>query len=191
MIRDLLRDLGREPGRVPFHELVRLLEYALGADVGGDGPGAARIAFGHSPDLTFPLADVASVEANDDTARVVTTFLGLLGTASPLTPEWTEEVLHEDEEGALRDFYDAFHDRALALLYRAWKAHALEGGFDLEGTDALSRRLRALVGVDGWLEAEEEALPPMAAVGLADYQRGQPQAIDLASAEGLLRRLHP
>jgi predicted component of type VI protein secretion system len=31
----------------------------------------------------------------------------------------------------------------------------------------------------------------MAAVGLADYQRGQPQTIDLPSAEGLLRRLHP
>jgi type VI secretion system protein ImpH len=123
--------------------------------------------------------------------EVRTTFLGLLGTASPLTPEWTEQVLHEDDDGALRAFYDAFHHRALAMLYAAWKEHALEGGFDLAGTDALSQRLRALAGVDAWTDAEDEALPPMAAVGLADYQRGQPQAIDLPSAEGLLRRLYP
>jgi type VI secretion system protein ImpH len=123
--------------------------------------------------------------------RVGTTFLGLLGAASPLTAEWTEEVLHGDDEGTLRAFYDVFHHRALALLFSAWKVHALEGGFDLGGQDSLSKRLRSLAGVDGWTDAEDEALSPMAAVGLADYQRGQPQGIDLGSAEGLLRHLFP
>jgi type VI secretion system protein ImpH len=171
-----------EFARAPFFELVRLLEHALSPE---------RISFAHSPDLAFPAADVTSLVTEGAVARVGTTFLGLLGTASPLTPEWTEEVLHEDDDGALRDFYDAFHHRALALLFLAWKVHALEGGFDLRGLDALSQRLRALAGVDGWTDAEDDALAPMAAVGLADYQRGQPQAIDLPSAEGLLRRLYP
>ncbi|MGH7298341.1 MAG: type VI secretion system baseplate subunit TssG, partial [Polyangiaceae bacterium] len=178
MVRNLPGDLAREPGRAPFFELVRLL-------------GDEHIAFSHSPALSFPVADVASFEMEGEVARIGTTVLGLLGTASPLTPEWTEEVLHEDDDGALRAFYDAFHHRALALLFSAWQVHALEGGFDLAGSDALSQRLRALAGVDGWTDAEDEALPPMAAVGLADYQRGQPQAIDLPSAEGLLRRLYP
>jgi type VI secretion system protein ImpH len=173
--------LAREPARAPFFELVRLFEQALGT----------RVAFAHSPDLAYPIGDVASLEADGEVARLGTTFLGLLGTASPLTPEWTEEVLHEDDDGALRDMYDAFHHRALALLVAAWKVHALEGGFDLAGSDLLSQRLRALAGVDGWTDAEDEALLPMAAVGLADYQRAQPQAVDLPSAEGLLRRLYP
>jgi type VI secretion system protein ImpH len=181
MTRDVLEQLAREPLRAPFYELVRLLEQVLGAGV----------SFTHSPDLAFPVADVTALAKDGDAARIATTFLGLLGTASPLTAEWTEEVLHEDDGGALRDFYDVFHHRALSLLFAAWKVHALEGGFDLAGSDILSQRLRALAGVDGWTDAEDEALPPMAAVGLADYQRGQPQAIDLPSAEGLLRRLYP
>jgi type VI secretion system protein ImpH len=182
-----------EPGRFDFFELVRLLEHALGAEVGAPAPGTEgpRVAFAHSPDLAFPATDVASLEVKGRTARLATSFLGLLGTASPLTPEWTEEVLHADDEGALRAFYDTFHHRALTLLVSAWKLHALEGGFDLTGDDSLSKRLRSLAGVDGWLDAQDEALAPMAAVGLSDYQRGQPQAIDLESAEGLLRRLYP
>jgi len=188
----LIDELVQEPGRFEFVELVRRLEHALTADVGAPAgePGAERIAFAHSPDLTFPVGDVASLSVDRGIARVGTTFLGLLGTASPLTPEWTEEVLHGDDDGALRAFYDVFHQRALSLLFSAWKAHALEGGFDLSGDDGLSKRLRSLAGVDGWTDAEDDALDPMAAVGLSDYQRGQPQAIDLESAEGLLRRLY-
>jgi type VI secretion system protein ImpH len=190
----LLDELAQEPGRFEFVELVRLLEHALRTEVSaptrepGDSP---RIAFAHAPDLTFPVADVASLDLDGGGARVGTTFLGLLGAASPLTPEWTEEVLNGDDDGALRAFYDVFHHRALSLLFSAWKVHALEGGFDLSGNDGLSKRLRSLAGVDGWTDAEDDALEPMAAVGLADYQRGQPQAIDLESAEGLLRRLYP
>ncbi|HEY1698019.1 MAG TPA: type VI secretion system baseplate subunit TssG [Polyangiaceae bacterium] len=191
----LMDDLLREPGRFEFVELVRLLEHALQTEVGApsrEPHSSARIAFSHSSDLAFPVADVASLEADGGGgARVGATFLGLLGTASPLTPEWTEEVLYGDDDGALGAFYDTFHHRALSLLFSAWKVHALEGGFDLSGSDGLSKRLRSLAGVDGWTDAEDEALAPMAAVGLADYQRGQPQAIDLESAEGLLRRLYP
>lgn len=186
----LLEELQREPERFGFYELVRLLEFALSTEVGSPD-GAERIRFAHSPDLGFPATDVAWLRIKDRLAQVGTTFLGLLGTASPLSPEWTEQVLHEDDEGDLRDFYDVFHHRTLALLYAAWKEHALEGGFDLSGRDSLSRRLRSVAGVDGWRDSRQEALPPMAALGLADYQRGQPQTIDVLSAEGLLRRLYP
>ena len=189
----LLADLQAAPGRFDFFELVRLLEHALSADVGRVDRAAFsdRIRFVHSPELAFPSSDVASLRIEGGVAEVETTFLGLLGTASPLTPEWTEQVLHDDDEGTLRAFYDVFHHRALSLLFAAWKVHALEGGFDLRGEDPLSKRLRSLAGVDGWADPGDEALPPMAAVGLADYQRGQPQTIDLPSAEGLLRRLYP
>jgi type VI secretion system protein ImpH len=193
MTPDLLHELAHEPGRFGFFELVRLLEHALTTSVGAPSGTVAgeSIVFGHAPDLAFPATDVTSLEVDCGVAHVGTTFLGLLGTASPLTAEWTEEVLHGDDDGTLRAFYDVFHHRALTLLFSAWKIHALEGGFDLGGEDSLSRRLRSLASVDGWTDAGGEALPPMAAVGLADYQRGQPQAIDVGSAEALLRRLYP
>jgi type VI secretion system protein ImpH len=189
----LVDQLQATPERFDFYELVRLLEHALGGDVGTVDRTAFsdRITFAHSPNLSFPSSDVTSLQVAHGLARVETTFLGLLGTASPLTPEWTEQVLYEDDDQTLRAFYDAFHHRALSILFAAWKVHALEGGFDLRGDDALSKRLRSLAGVDGWADAGDEALSPMAAVGLADYQRGQPQTIDLRSAEALLGRLHP
>jgi type VI secretion system protein ImpH len=191
MRTELLAQLAREAARIGFFEVVRLLEHALDAQV-ALGPGSDEaITFAHAATLAFPESDVQSVAVEKRSAKVTTTFLGLLGTASPLTPEWTEQVLYEDDDGALAAFYDVFHHRALALLYAAWKVHSLEGGFDLRGTDPLSKRLRSLAGIDGWAEDVEEALPPMAALGLADYQRGQPQSIDLRSAEGLLRRLYP
>jgi type VI secretion system ImpH/TssG family protein len=188
----LTSELAARAARIGFFELVRLLEHALAERVGEVGAAEPeRIAFSHSPSLAFPASDVASLGIERRSATVRTTFVGLLGTASPLTPEWTEEVLYDDEDGALQAFYDVIHARALSLLYVAWKEHALEGGFDLRGEDALSRRLRSLAGIDGWADALGDPLPPMAAVGLADYQRGQPQTIDLRSAEGLLRRIYP
>jgi type VI secretion system protein ImpH len=189
---ELVAQLQSGAQRFDFFELVRLLEHALDASVGEVGPSSARerIAFTHGPSLAFPSGDIGSLEFEARVARVAATFLGLLGTASPLTPEWSEEVLYGDDDGMLQGFYDVFHDRALSLLFSAWKVHSLEGGFDLRGEDALSKRLRSLAGIDGWADDEDE-LPPMAAVGLADYQRGQPQTIDLRSAEGLLRRLYP
>jgi predicted component of type VI protein secretion system len=53
----LIDELVQEPGRFEFVELVRRLEHALTADVRAPAgePTAARIAFAHSPDLTFPV----------------------------------------------------------------------------------------------------------------------------------------
>jgi type VI secretion system protein ImpH len=188
-----LDELRREAPHLDFFELVRLLEHALAVEVGkvDRAASAERVSFSHVPELAFPSSDVAGLELDPQSARVRTTFLGLLGTASPLTPEWTEQVFYDDDEGALQAFYDVFHQRALVLLYAAWKVHSLEGGFDLRGDDPLSKRLRSLAGVDGWTDAEPQPLAPMVALGLADYHRGQPQTIDLPSAQGLLRRLYP
>jgi type VI secretion system protein ImpH len=192
-VSGLIELLEQSASDLEFFELVRLLEHALGVEVGAleQAGAAARVSFAHTPGLAFPVRDVPWMKLNDGVARVGTTFLGLLGTASPLADEWTEQVLYDDEDGSLRAFYDVFHHRALSLLYAAWKTYALEGGFDLGGGDALSKRLRSLAGVDGWADAAEEPVGPMAALGLADYGRAQPQTIDVKSAEQLLRRLHP
>ncbi|MCL2724720.1 MAG: type VI secretion system baseplate subunit TssG [Polyangiaceae bacterium] len=190
----LLDYVTRTADRFGFFDLVRLLERLISSDAGDVDN--ERIAFEHVPDLAFPPGDVASVNVDmkieGSRARVALTFLGLLGTSSPLTPEWTEEVLQGDDTGALRAFYDVFHHRVASLLYAAWKSYSLEGGFDLGGGDAASRRLRSLAGIDAWApNDDQEVLRPMVALGVADYQYGQPQLSNATAVETLLRRLYP
>ncbi|WP_394822253.1 type VI secretion system baseplate subunit TssG [Pendulispora albinea] len=180
-----------EARQFPFFALVRLLEHLLGTDIRSEPP---AITFEHTADLAFPTHDVASLAWDEGhaQARMAIQCFGLVGTASPMPLEWTEDMQHGDDEGALRAFCDVFHDRAIRVLFDMWKTRTLEGGFDREGRDPLSRGLRALVGVDAWApEGTKKPLAPMVALGLADHQRGQPQSIDATSAEQLLRRLYP
>jgi type VI secretion system protein ImpH len=108
-----------------FFGLVSFLERVTSGatPVGGDGPAHREaIHFRHDPDLAFHSADVRSVEISEDSTRfeVLTTFLGLSGTASPLPPYVVEGVLFDTfEQGTQRDFLDLFHHRAVSLLYRA------------------------------------------------------------------------
>ena len=188
---DLLKRLSASAARFGFFELVRALGSALKSDIDAvDSPDLERVHFAHDPSLAFPVTDVVKV-AQGDVVEVTTSFLGLLGNASPLSVEWTDDVLLGDEDGLLQAFYDVFHHRALAYLFSAWRALAAEGSFDLRGGDVRSARLRSLAGVDAWAPGEADPLHPMVALGLADHQHGQPQSIDEEAAERLLRRFFP
>lgn len=108
-----------------FFGLVSFLERvtAGASPIGGAGPAHREaIRFHHDPDLGFHAADVRSVEIAEDPRRfeVLTTFLGLSGTASPLPPYIAEGILFDTfEQGTQRDFLDLFHHRAISLLYRS------------------------------------------------------------------------
>ncbi|MCL2722908.1 MAG: type VI secretion system baseplate subunit TssG [Polyangiaceae bacterium] len=184
-------NLLEEASRIPFFALVRLLEHWLETDIDESD----AVAFAQVAELSFPTSDVAEVDASAARHNTLVTLrcLGLTGAASPMAPEWTEGIVRQDDNGALRAFCNVFADRAARVLYATWKARALEGGFDLEGRDALSERLRAVVGVDAWAPApsEQKPMPSMVALGLADHRRSQPQTIDKDSAERLLRYLYP
>jgi type VI secretion system protein ImpH len=189
--QDLIRKMAGTASRVGFFQLTRAFESLLGCEVGpAESPDSERVTFSHDPALAYPVSDVVSVEPGN-TVQVTLSFLGLLGAASPLTPEWTDDVLLGDEEGALQAFYDLFHHRIATYLFAAWRRHSIEGAFDLEGRDILSARLRSMAGVDAWAAADTDPLPPMVALGLSDHQRGQPQTIDREVAEHLLVTLFP
>jgi type VI secretion system protein ImpH len=108
-----------------FFGLVSFLERVTAGSsrLGGDGPvHREAIRFRHDPDLGFHAADVRNLEIAEDPRRfeVLTTFLGLTGTISPLPPYIAEGVLFDTfEEGTQRDFLDVFHHRAVSLLYRS------------------------------------------------------------------------
>jgi type VI secretion system protein ImpH len=192
MSRHLTARIAEEAARYGFFELTRALEQALQCDATpGDSPALERVRFKEPPSLAFPTAEARVTSEEGEGAEIAVSFLGLLGTASPLSPEWTEEVLLGDEDGALQAFYDVFHHRALSYLFLAWKTHSAEGAFDLHGRDTLSQRLRSLAGIDAFAPADDDPLPPMMALGVADHQFGQAQTIDRDAAEQLLRRTFP
>ena len=182
----LIRENARNTG---FFELVRLIEQVTGPRF------AQALELTHEPDLTFPVSDVvrAIVEPSNDGERIrlVCTFLGLTGAASPLATHFTEQVLHHDDEDALRTFYDVFHDLLLRMLYHSWRSASLKAALDETGESAMSMRCATFVGVDPWMKPSGESLPTVTMTGLADYQRGRPQSIDGLSATAMLRRLLP
>ncbi|WP_394848627.1 type VI secretion system baseplate subunit TssG [Pendulispora brunnea] len=180
--------IARTAARYGFFELARLLEHTTATEL----ERTERIQFTQRPSLAFPAGEVASVaQAANDSLQVELNFLGLIGTSGPLAAQFSEEVRYGDDEGALRAFYDVIHHALAVRLYGAWKASTIEGGFDLEGGDLQSQVLRSVAGIDAPSALDEEPLAPMLALGLADYQRGQPHDINLRAAEALLQHLLP
>jgi type VI secretion system protein ImpH len=152
-------------GNVRFVPLVNLLEQLTSGAVrvGGDGPPAEEaIRFRHDPALTFSAGDVSQVKLVPRSSEwgeerkgpkhvfeVVTTFLGLTGTASPLPSYMVEEIAQEDPDRPMRrEFLDLFHHRLVSLLYRALTRYALEAEATRAGDDVWSRRVLALAGLD-------------------------------------------
>lgn len=148
-----------------LHPLVVLLERLRpgSAEVGGAAsPGEERLRFRHDPSLAFGPSEVVRVDErtlppdpSDFTAapqrvlEVVTAFLGVTGTVSPLPQYVAEEVAQEDADAPRqRDFLDLFHHRVLSLLARGLQKHDPAASSRSDQTDSWSVRLLALLGVD-------------------------------------------
>ncbi|MBZ5638489.1 MAG: type VI secretion system baseplate subunit TssG [Acidobacteriia bacterium] len=166
----LIRRLLQEAPQFSFFQVVQLLEKARpgAAKVGREGP-APREAIRFHPTLSlgFPDADVAAValEEGPDGApryRVETAFLGLYGTVSPLPNYFTEELLHETEEGSLvRGVLDLFHHRIVSLFYRCWEKYRYHVQYRVGARDEFSSRMLCLIGL-GVAQPPDGALVPAA-----------------------------
>lgn len=161
--------LAREGKRFEFFRAVTLLRKLRpgGAPIGGLGPIADEpVHFGHDPSLRFHSSDIESVETRaGEPARLVATFLGLVGTVTPLPLHMSEEVLAAElgDEHALRAFYDIFHHRILSLFFRAWEKYRVEHAHTDDASDGFTRRLLAFTGFDA---AAPGADPRAALAGL-------------------------
>jgi type VI secretion system protein ImpH len=157
--------LAKEASQHGFVAVTALLERLTpeAPRVGGVGPVTEEtIRFRHDPALGFSVGDVSRVRVRDvpeqredplsPTRRVfeiMTTFLGLTGTVSPLPAYMVEEVALEDEDvAARREFLDIFHHRALSLFYRLLVKLDLPREFRSDLADPWSQRVLALLGWD-------------------------------------------
>lgn len=126
-----------------------------------------RIRLRHDPRLAFPAGEVSSVRVlpggasgaepggGGPAVEIVTAFLGLTGSVSPLPPYVAEEIAQEDEDAPRRrEFLDLFHHRFLSLFYRARARGDIPNTYRSDQSDPWSVRVLALAGRDGPARAE-------------------------------------
>lgn len=146
-------DLQARPGAFDFTQAVRVTDLWLRAR--GYEANATTFRQRVNPDLGFPPGDIASlrlVEPKDDAAtpyaEMVFNLMGLHGAASPLPAYFTEYVAqHQDEAGALQDFFDLFHQRLIDLLYTVRRKYRYHLRYKINATDRLSARFFGLIGL--------------------------------------------
>lgn len=168
--------LFREPFRFDFFQAVRLLERLDPArvPVGYDGPPDREAArFLAHLTLGFPASSIHGLtgpdaddperrpSAGDPPAKMVTSFMGLVGPLSALPTAYTEDLVgpqgrHRKPASA---FLNLFHHRLVSLFYRAWQKYRVpvlweQGGAPTggesargPGRDPFTRRLFDLIGL--------------------------------------------
>jgi type VI secretion system protein ImpH len=176
-----VEELGTAAPRLGFFAVVALLERLStgAARVGETGPADAEaIRFRHDPSLAFSASDVSALSVAgagdaDDAPRppvveVLSTFLGLTGSVTPLPPYLAEEVAGEDPDRAhRRDFLDVFHHRALSLFYRIQARYDLASEYTSGELDRWARRVLALAGLDAYTQLPVSTLPSWRLLRLA------------------------
>jgi type VI secretion system protein ImpH len=173
----LIADLEQHGNRYGFFQAVQLLHRLApeSVPIGELGPATAEpVRLKHDPALSFAASDVKAIRfierpGAEPQAELTSTFLGLSGASSPLSVVMAEEVIRDlqDQEGSLAAFYDILHHRLLSLFYRTWKKYRFFASFRNDGSDPLTRRSLAFVGVDMAGALPRFALPPIVQLSLA------------------------
>ena len=168
---DLNQLLASEGHRFGFFQAVALLHRLAPAGsvpVGELGPPDKEpIRFHHDNSLHFHTSDITSiiprvVRNGHVYAEMTSSFLGLIGAASPLASFMSEDVIRAEnqDDTSVKAFYDLFHHRIISLFYRAWKKYRFSAGFRTDASDPFTRRALAFVGVDIAGAIPKHGLPP-------------------------------
>ncbi len=168
---DALAALSLRARRIPFVTLVEHLERVLGGAPVGTALAVSDeiIRFRHDANLIFHTSDVAAMTVLDARrVEVTSTFLGAIGSVSPLASFFTEELLRTDatDSASLGAFYDLFHHRLLALCYRALQRNRPAWSIRRSADDDFTRRALAITGL-----AERRPDAPLASTKLLGRAR--------------------
>ena len=195
--------------RMGFFALVSLLERmsSHAVRIGGDGPPERELLrFRHDPSMGFPAGDVVHAAVREvprssrerfagerEVVEIVTAFMGLTGSVSPLPLYIPAEVAQDVGFSSVqRDFLDVFHHRLISLLYRLWTRYQLAREHTSDGGDVWTPRMLALTGFDGY-ERQSLPLPPEVLLALAPllcWQARGARTLELALRRLLRADLH-
>jgi len=164
---DFTRRLEQEPWRFSFYQALRRLEAAH-----AERPriGTARrsgddlVRLGQEPAMAFPPATVSGFEAGREGRPpwLRVQFLGLLGPngALPLhLTEFARDRLRNHDDPTFARFLDLFHNRMLALFYRAWAEAQPTVSYDRPETDHFALFIGALFGLGQPALRGRDAMP--------------------------------
>ncbi len=187
-----------------FHVVSQLERLSFDAvRVGGEGPPRKEaIRFRHDYNLNFSTGDISQIavkekpqppdryfEKPEPYFEVVTTFLGVTGTVSPLPLYMAEEVVHEDHDNPVRrDFLDVFHHRLISLFYRCVSKFSPAREHLTRRSDAWMNRALFLTGLDPEVQTRGVSIPPSTLVRLGPLLAGRgrgPRVLELAMTEVL------
>lgn len=172
-----LAALEDEPYRFGFFVALRQLEctYRDRPRLGSaTRPVDSPVRLGQEPSLDFPPATLASFHAGkgDDPHRLLVRFLGLFGPNGPLPlhlTEYARDRLRNADDRTFTAFADVFHDRVLALFFRAWAASQPTVSLDRADDDRFGVHLASLFGL-GMLELRDrDAWPDSAKLHYAGH----------------------
>lgn len=105
------------------------------------------------------IAPLEETDSHVDRCRVTISFFGLYGMCAP-GPAYIFETASSagdsDQGRLLRDFLDLFNNRMIALYYRAWRKYRWPVEFRKGGTDQMTRRAFAFLGLATPLQSTHE-----------------------------------
>lgn len=147
----VISDLLNIPGNFAFVQALDLMTRYLRCQ--GYDVDESSFRFIVNPNLSFPPSDIEFLrlrESDDNKVRVemMMNLLGLHGADSPLPAYFTEYVAqNQDDPDALRDFFDVFNHRLIALLHGSWKKYRYYVQYRRMATDRLSGRFFGFAGL--------------------------------------------
>jgi len=142
-----------------FFQAVRLL-HKLRPEREGVGrnadPEREAVRFRSDTSFVFPEGDIREIIAGEP-GKPDEMVVKLIGIASPgsfgsLPTPYVEEVRRQEralKSPAMREFFDLFNHRLVALFYRAWERSRLPVLHDLGADNAFERALFAVIGLLG------------------------------------------
>ena len=152
-VEDGLFNAGHE---FDFYQAVRLLEFIFPERVPvGEylEPEKETVFFRAKTGFGFPAGEVASIQrpkAEDEPAEMVENFMSLFGALGPMPQPYSELLLErlQRKDTAFRDFVDIFHNRLVALMYRARKGRRVGLKPRPPGEDPLRSVMFSLAGLN-------------------------------------------
>jgi type VI secretion system protein ImpH len=182
-LEDLPERLRTKPGDFSFFQAVRLLQQLAGAEnpIGSfDGPSQEAVRIGVRAGMSFPPAEIQSIEEGrdpDGPLRMTVNFFGLTGASGVLPTRYSELLVERvyARDHTLKDFFDIFNHRMVSLLYRAWEKYRFPVAYERGGEDAFTAYLLDLIGLGTGGLRNRMAVPDQALICyeglLAQYPR--------------------
>jgi type VI secretion system protein ImpH len=146
----MIEDLQATPGKFAFVQAVHIAERYLRQQ--GLPGGRENCRFLVNPSLAFPPADIESLtfaipEEGPARTDMMLNLLGLHGADSPLPAYFTEHVAkNRDDPDPLRDFFDIFNHRIIAILFATWSKYRYYAQYETGACDPLSQRFFGFIG---------------------------------------------